>query len=84
MSNEDEWEKVGETPEGYCIWRVPNKAIGGYDYVSDSVSCGYKVIDALASISELEVILADMKMLEKRARLIREKEIRKCLKENEP
>ena len=54
-------ELIGETTEGYGIYRSPNTLIGGYDYISDSVPCGVKVVDAMTSISELEVILNDMK-----------------------
>jgi len=78
----DKWTKVGETPEGYNIWRVPNDLIGGYNYVSDSVGGGYVAVDSIVSISELEVILADMKMLEKRAQLEKHRDIRRKLDES--
>jgi len=53
--------EVGTTSRGYTIYKQENKDIGGWDYVSDSVGGGWTVVNALASIEELELILADMK-----------------------
>lgn len=53
--------EVSTTSQGYTIFRVPNKEIGGYDYLSDSIAGGWRPVGAECSIEELEVILADMK-----------------------
>ncbi len=36
MSGQDAWAKVGQTPEGYTIYRQPNGA-GGYSYITDEL-----------------------------------------------
>lgn len=51
-------EPVGKTKEGHTIYRAHNLELGGYDYVSDS---GEIIISSLTPLSELEVIVADMK-----------------------
>ena len=56
--------EVGETTRGNVIYRQKNLDIGGWDYVSDSAGNGWIVVDAMASIEELEVIIADMKKME--------------------
>ena len=55
------WHEVGVTKRGYTVYRVPNHAIGGWDYVSDSLGGGYIVIYSCTSTEELELILEDMK-----------------------
>ena len=55
--------EVGITPSGYTIYRQANPHIGGWDYVSDSAGCGWIVVNSMASIEELEVIIADMKRM---------------------
>lgn len=57
-------EELGFTSKGYTIYRQKNTLIGGYDYFSDSISCGYKVIGAEVTIDELEFILEHMKAQE--------------------
>lgn len=59
--------EVGTTPTGYIIYRQKNPDIGGWDYVSYSVGGGWIVVNAMASVEELEVIIADMKSRETNA-----------------
>ena len=39
--SEAEMVEIDETPRGYVIYRMPNKDIGGFDYVSDSAGAGW-------------------------------------------
>jgi len=61
MSSKDKIIEVGTTPEGYTVFRVWNEGDGAWEYVSDSVAPGYVVVKTVTKISELELIIADMK-----------------------
>ena len=61
---------VGETPEGYQIFRWPNKDIGGWDYVSTSCGMDHTIVNAMVDIEELKIVLADLEMMAKRAELL--------------
>lgn len=65
---EPELECVYTDGEGWSIWRGENKLIGGYDYYSDAIAGGYKVVDAVVCRQELEAIVWLMRREEKKAR----------------
>ena len=58
--------EIGTTTRGNTIYKQKNPHIGGWDYVSDSAGNGWIVVNAMASVEELEVIIADMKKQNKR------------------
>lgn len=53
--------EVDTTPSGYTIFKSKNEQIGGYDYYSNSCSGGVKIVDAIVSVDELDVVLSDLK-----------------------
>ncbi len=63
--SQNEIVEIGITKggKGYGIFRVPNEAIGGFDYVSGEC---YQIVvnSANANIEILEMIVADLKKLQ--------------------